>query len=491
MRKSPLILLTGATGYIGGRLLKLLEADRLAVRCVSRRKAFLLARVSPGTEVVEGDVLDADAVRQILEGVDTAYYLVHSMGRARGFEETDRRAAELFGKAASEQGVRRIIYLGGLGDPSDSLSPHLRSRQEVGSILRQSGVQVIEFRASIVIGSGSLSFEMIRALVERLPILLTPRWVAVKSQPIAIGDVLQYLRAGLDVHACGNPIYEIGGPDRVSYGDLMKEYARQRGLHRWMIPVPVLTPRLSSLWLGLVTPLYARIGRKLIDSIRHPTIVRNAGALETFKVLPIGAGEAIATALRNEDREYAETRWSDALSSSGEAPRWGGMRFGNRLIDSRTISVQVPPAKAFAPIRRIGGENGYYFGNWLWKVRGWIDLLFGGVGMRRGRKHLEYLSIGDTIDCWRVEKIEEDRKLVLLAEMKLPGRAWLEFEVTGKPNGSQIRQTAIFDPAGLWGLFYWYLMYPMHQFIFSGMRRGIARAACAVAPGKTITTTVE
>ena len=473
----PLILLTGATGYIGGRLLKLLETEKYNIRCLTRRRKSLQGRVAAGTEIMEGDVLDGDSLHQVLEGVDTAYYLVHSMGIAKGFEETDRRAAELFAAAARNRGVRRIIYLGGLGDSSDTLSSHLRSRQEVGNVLRESGVQVIEFRASIVIGSGSLSFEMIRALVERLPVLITPRWVAVSAQPIAIGDVLQYLRAGLDMNLAGNPIFEIGGPDRFSYGDLMKEYARQRRLRRLMIPVPVLTPTLSSLWLGLVTPLYARIGRKLIGSIRHPTVVRDSSALEAFPIRPIGVAEAIATALRNEDRQYAETRWSDALSSSGTESHWGGERFGNRLVDSRTSRVSVPPAEAFGPVRRIGGRTGYYYGNRLWKIRGWIDLFAGGVGMRRGRRDDEQLKNGDTVDCWRVESIEPDRKLVLASEMRLPGRAWLEFEAAEENGGTRIRQTAIFDPAGLWGLVYWYTVYPMHELVFAGILRGIARAA--------------
>jgi hypothetical protein len=307
--------------------------------------------------------------------------------------------------------------------------------------------------------------------------MITPRWVAVRAQPIAIRDVLQYLRAGLDVPVGENPIYEIGGPDRVSYGELMREYARQRSLHRFTISVPVLTPKLSSLWLGLVTPLYARIGRKLIDSIRHPTVVQDDGALHTFAIRPVGVRDAIADALRNEDSECAETRWSDALSSAGPAPRWGGVRFGNRLIDSRSVRVAVPQTAAFAPIQRIGGSTGWYYGNWLWRLRGWLDLLVGGVGMRRGRRDNEQLKTGDTLDCWRVEEFEPGRRLCLSAEMKLPGRAWLEFEVTGDAAGSIIRQTAIFDPAGLGGLMYWYLIYPLHQLVFGGMLRGIAHAA--------------
>ncbi len=470
------VLLTGATGYIGGRLLKLLEAEGFPVCCITRRPESLQGRIGPGTGILAGDVLDADSLQRAMRGVHSAYYLVHSMGTARGFEETDRLAAERFGAAARAQGVRRIIYLGGLGDSADTLSPHLRSRQEVGEILRQSGVPVIEFRASIVLGSGSLSFEMIRALVERLPVMITPRWVNIRAQPIAIQDALQYLRAALDLPAGKSAVYEIGGPDQVTYGELMREYARQRGLRRLMIAVPVLTPRLSSLWLGLVTPLYARVGRKLIDSIRHPTVVRDNTALSVFAVRPIGATEALTNALRNEDRECAETRWSDALSSAGPAPRWGGVRFGNRLIDSRTVRVAAPEDAAFAPIERIGGATGWYYGRLLWRIRGWMDLLIGGVGMRRGRREREHLQPGDVVDCWRVETIEPGRKLRLAAEMKMPGRAWLEFDVAGDASGSIIRQTAIFDPAGLSGLMYWYLVYPLHQLVFAGMLRGIARA---------------
>jgi uncharacterized protein YbjT (DUF2867 family) len=472
-----LILLTGATGYIGGRLLGSLEAEGHPVRCLVRRPELFRSRVGAGTEVVAGDLLDAGSLERATVGVHTAYYLVHSMGSAGNFEAVDRQAARQFGAAARAQGVQRIIYLGGLGESIQELSPHLRSRQEVGDILRQSGVPVIELRASIVIGSGSLSFEMIRALVERLPVMITPRWVLARAQPVAIEDVLQYLRAALDVPAQENPIYEIGGPDQVSYGDLMREYARQRGLRRWMISVPVLTPRLSSLWLGLVTPLYARVGRKLIDSIRHSTVVRDDAALRVFSVRPRGVPEAIASARRNEDRELAMTRWSDALSSSGLPRQWGGVRFGNRLVDSRTARVAVPPSAAFVPIERIGGRTGWYYANWLWRLRGWLDLLVGGVGLRRGRRDPERLAIGATVDCWRVDDFEPGQRLRLAAEMKLPGRAWLEFEVTGEDGGSLIRQTALFDPVGLLGLAYWYLVYPLHQLVFAGMLRGIARAA--------------
>jgi uncharacterized protein YbjT (DUF2867 family)/uncharacterized protein YndB with AHSA1/START domain len=479
MQKPSLILLTGATGYIGGRLLPLLVSDGWRVRCLARQPERLRPRVPSGVEVVQGDVLDAASLSTAMEGVEAAFYLVHSMGATGDFESQDRLAADNFGKAARAAGVKRIIYLGGLGEDEPDLSAHLRSRHEVGERLRSHGVPVIEFRASIIIGSGSLSYEMIRALVERLPVMITPRWVRVTAQPIAIEDVLAYLRAALTLDNGGrSQIIEIGGPDRVSYGDLMREYARQRGLRRVMIPVPLLTPRLSSLWLGLVTPLYARVGRKLVDSLRHPTVVRDDSALRLFPIRPIGVREAIARALRNEDADFAQTRWSDALSATTNAlVPWGGARFGNRLVDSRSVHVAAPPATVFAVVERIGGNVGWYYADWLWTVRGWLDLFVGGVGIRRGRRDPDRLCVGDTVDCWRVESIEPGHRLRLVAEMKLPGRAWLEFEVQPEGDGTRLRQTATFDPLGLLGLAYWYAVWPLHQIVFGGMLRGLAVAA--------------
>lgn len=476
-RPNPLILLTGATGYVGGRLLPLLEQRGDRVRCLTRRPESLSARVGTVTEVVAGDVFDPDSLTAAMADVDTAFYFVHSMGADCDFESQDRIAAENFAKATAAAGVRRIIYLGGLGNPDHKLSKHLRSRQETGDVLRAHHSQVIEFRASIVIGSGSLSFEMIRALVERLPVMICPRWVQVKAQPIAIEDLLAYLVAAIALPNGSSQVYEIGGPDQVSYGQIMHEYARQRGLRRWMIPVPLLTPYLSSLWLGLVTPLYARIGRKLVESLRNPTLISNNLAKTTFSIRPRSVREAIARALVNEDREFAETRWSDAYSSAGSPRNWGGARFGSRLVDSRIVTVDVAPEQAFAPIRRIGGRRGWYFGDWLWSLRGFLDLLVGGVGVRRGRRDPENLHVGDPVDFWRVELYEPPHRLRLHAEMNLPGRAWLEFEVTGEECASTIRQTAIFDPVGLLGLAYWYGIYPLHQWVFAGMLRSIAHAA--------------
>ncbi len=474
-----LVLLTGATGYVGGRLLPELEArSDVRVRCLTRRPENLRGRVSDETEVVYGDLLEPESLGPALRGVDAAYYLVHSMGEGEKFEEMDRRAAENFAEAARSAGIRRIAYLGGLGKGSD-LSRHLRSRQEVGRILRESGVPTMEFRASIVIGSGSLSYEMIRNLVERLPVMLLPRWVRTESQPIAIEDVLEYLLGALDGPAEESQVYQIGGADRVSYEGIMREYARQRGLQRLMIPVPVLTPWLSALWLGLVTPLYSRIGRKLATSLVHETVVTDHSAEERFGVDPRGIEEAIRRARNNEDREFAATRWSDALSSGGERPSWGGQRFGGRLVDSRTEQVQVAPEQAFAPIRSIGGDTGWYFADFLWGLRGLLDELVGGVGVRRGRRDPEHVEPGDTVDFWRVERIEPDRLLRLRAEMRVPGRAWLQFEVEpadGK-DASVIRQTAVFDPRGLSGLVYWYGLYPIHSMVFRGMLRGVCREA--------------
>ena len=476
-REQGLILLTGATGYIGGRLLQSLERAGYRLRCLARRPDSLRSKAAAATELVAGDVLDRSSLDLALRGVRVAYYLVHSMGSAGSFEENDRKAAQNFAAAAKAAGVERIIYLGGLGNEQEILSPHLRSRQEVGQILRESGVPVLEFRASIVIGSGSLSFEMIRSLVERLPIMITPKWVSVPAQPIAIDDLIAYLKAALHLPASAYRVYEIGGADQVSYAEIMRTYARLRGRRIRMISVPVLTPFLSSLWLGLVTPLYARIGRKLVESIVHSTIVRDKTALEVFDIRPRGIETAVRQALANEDRAFAATRWSDAFSSSGEAPSWGGVRFGTRLVDSRTAKVGMPPALAFKPIQRIGGATGWYSWNWLWRLRGFIDLLVGGIGVRRGRPASETLHIGDAIDFWRVEAFEPNRLLRLNAEMRLPGRAWLEFEVEGDASGSTIRQTASFDPVGLFGRLYWYALFPLHQLVFGGMLRGIRAAA--------------
>jgi uncharacterized protein YbjT (DUF2867 family) len=470
-----LILLTGATGYIGGRLLRLLEERGERVRCLARRPEALEGRVAPATEVVRGDLQDPDSLSGALAGVTTAYYLVHMLGAQGDFEALERETAQHFAEAARKTGVQRVIYLGGLSQAPET-SSHMRSRHAVGDILRDAGLQVIEFQASVIIGSGSLSFELVRALVQRLPIMITPRWVSVKAQPLAIADVLAYLLAALDLDVGENRTYEIGGPDQMSYLDLMRAYGRIRGLRRHVLRVPVLTPWLSSLWLDLVTPLYARVGRRLIDSITAPSVVKDPRALQDFDIRPMGVDAAIRQALANEDREMAETHWADALSTVGTR-RYGGVRYGNRLVDSRSVTSTASPKQAFAAVRRIGGGTGWYYGRWLWELRGLLDRAVGGVGMRRGRRDPEHLRAGDVVDFWRVEAFEEGCRLRLAAEMRLPGRAWLEFEVKPDAKGSRVYQTAIFDPLGWLGLAYWYALYPAHVFVFRGMLRNLVRQA--------------
>lgn len=478
MNSGRRVLLTGATGYVGGRLLRPLLEKGLVVRALSRRPRELRDRAPEPVEVVGGDVLDAASLPGALQDVDTAFYLVHSMGAPGDFRDEDRQAAGNFARAARKAGVRRVIYLGGLGRATHH-SPHLASRHEVGEILRAEGPPTVELRASVILGSGSLSFEMVRALVERLPVMVTPRWIDRLTQPIAIEDVLAYLVAAVDVPVEGSEVVEIGGPDRVSYRGLMAEYARQRGLRRLVVPVPVLTPRLSSLWLGLVTPLYARVGRKLIDSVRYDTVVESDRAREIFPgISPMGVPEAIARSLDMEDRAFAETRWSDARSAAGDPAPFGGERFGSRLVDTRVVRLEVPPERAFVPVRRIGGSVGWYFADSLWRIRGFLDLLVGGPGLRRGRRDPETPAVGDALDFWRVEAYEPDRLLRLRAEMRLPGRAWLQFEVErDREGGSRLRQTALFDPAGVLGLLYWYALWPLHSLVFGGMLAAIAATA--------------
>ncbi|NBW85954.1 MAG: SDR family oxidoreductase [Planctomycetia bacterium] len=475
------VLLTGATGYVGGCLLDELQRRGHDVRCMARRPEKLAGRAGPRTEVVAGDASHADDLARACAGVDVAYWLVHSMESGVDFERADRLAAERFAAAAVAAGVRRIIYLGGLGADDDRLSAHLRSRHEVGAILRASGLDVIEFRASIVIGAGSFSFDLVRTLVERLPVMICPAWLATATQPIAIADVVAYLAAAIELPAGGARIFEIGGPDRVSYGAIMREYARQRGLTRLMIPVPVLTPRLSSLWLKLVTPRYSKMGRKLIDGLKNPTVVTSVAADRDFTIRPRDLACAVREAVQHEDQEFAGKRWADFADLEELPRRYGGATEGTRLVDHRHAVVAVSPARAFAAIERIGGGHGWYACNWLWTLRGWLDRLLGGPGMSRGRRDPDRLCEGETLDCWRVEVCEPPRRLRLAAEMKMPGRGWLEFEVVPRDGDVTIHQTAVFDPKGLGGLVYWYAIWPLHEVVFRRMLAGIARAAVRAA----------
>ena len=474
-----MVLLTGATGYVGGRLLHRLEAGGAhRVRCLTRRPEALAGRVADGTQIAAGDALAWASLRSAMDGVHTAYYLIHSMDTPGVFDELDRVAASNFASAARRAGVRRIIYLGGLGR-GHGLSAHLASRQEVGEILRSSGVPTIEFRASVVIGSGSASYEIVRALVETLPLMVAPRWVQTGAQPIAIEDLLEYLLAALDMQRAESVIFEIGGADRVTYAEIIREYARQRSLRRRVLRSPLLTPRASRFFLRLITPVYGQVASALVDSLRNETVIHTTAALEQFQIRPRGLRESIQRALVNEDLDFAETRWSDALPVD-RPDRLAGKSFGRRMVSSRAVRVDAPVAAAFNPIQRIGGRTGWHRANWFWAVRGVLDTLRGGVGVRRGRRDPRDLRVGDTVDFWRVERIELSRILRLAAEMKIPGRLWLQFEVDADPNGgARIRLTTVFDPAGCIGLAYWYLWCPVHQLVFGAMLRGIASAVTA------------
>lgn len=476
------ILLTGATGYIGGRLLRRLEAADQHPRCLTRRPEALAGRVAADTPIVAGDLLDPASLAIAMRGVRTAYYLVHSMGASRDFKELDRRAAANFARAARAAGVARIIYLGGLGSGGD-LSEHLASRQEVGRILRTYGVTTIELRASIVIGAGSASFDMVRELVERIPAIPAPSWLRTAAQPIAVDDGVEYLVAASTLKLATSAVFEIGGGDQTSYADVMREYARQRNLRRPMIRLPLIDTRSSRVLLGVLTPRHRHVGGAMVDSLRNETIVRDPSARARFPVKPRGLSEAIERALAAEDEQFAQTRWSQALPPRSTF-RLGGAPFGRRRVSSRVVRVNRHVNLAFAAIQRIGGATGWYAVDWFWALRGLIDQLRGGVGLRRGRHDAHELRVGDPVDFWRVERFEPGSRLLLVAEMRIPGRLWLDFDVQPDADGAQIRQTTIFDPAGWRGLTHWYLLYPLHHRIFAAMLRGVRRATLA-APNRT------
>lgn len=476
-----LVLVTGASGYIGSHLLDALAGGGYQLRACARSPRKVRQR--DGVEVVAADALDEAAVRASLSGVDTAYYLVHTLGAGAGYAERDRRAAELFGRAARDAGVQRIVYLGGLGDDTHALSDHLSSRQEVGRLLASAGVPVVEFRASIVIGTYSTSFEMIRNLVEKLPVMTTPRWVRMPAQPIAISDVLAYLMAAIElpVRDESHTVYEVGGSDTMSYGELLQLYAQRRGLHRLVIPVPVLSPGLSGWWLHLFTPREATVGRQLAESLRFPTVVTNDSASSDFPAIrPMGTAEAIDLTLANEAEEFATTCWAREL---GDAEQPVSLVRAGRYVDSRVIRAHCPPEAAFDPVACIGGDRGWYAFDTLWDIRGFIDILLGGPGHRRGRRDQYVLLEGDHLEWWRVEKVIPPRLLRLRAEMRMPGDGWLQYEVAPADEGSIVRQTAIFHPKGVPGRLYWYLVLPFHHFVFNGTLSGIDRECRALVEG--------
>ena len=472
------ILLTGATGYVGGRLLPALLARDHEVRCFTRRPEFLRPRVPESVEISEGDAFDETALTTAMSGMETAFFMVHSLGGSEDFEERDRQAATTFASAAQKAGVQKIIYLGGLGK-GEHLSKHLASRQEVGEILRASTVPTIELRASIIIGSGSLSFEMVRSLVEKLPVMTTPRWVRSAAQPIAIGDVIRYLVGAAEREITRSELYEIGGADSVSYHGIMEAYARARNLRRLILPVPFLTPKLSGLWLALVTPLYYRVGRWLIDGVKNETTADDAQARKVFGVSPLGIDEAIRQAITAEDQEFAATRWSDALLPGSGEESFGGEKRGSRRVYSIATRIPATRQEVFLPIQYIGGHRGWYSYQWLWSLRSALDKIAGGVGGSRGRRDPLILLPGDVVDFWRVEELDQYRMLRLRAEMKLPGRGWLQFDIEDGETDAECvaRITAIFEPRGLFGLIYWFSLFPAHKLIFGKMLAEISHAA--------------
>lgn len=478
--REGLIVVTGATGYVGGRLVpRLLDAGR-RVRCLVRDPSRLDGRSwRSRVDVARGDVLDGAGIQDALSGASVAYYLVHSMAKGSGFHERDLQAARAFGHAAAAAGVSRIVYLGGLGDPDADLSQHLRSRQETGAALREGGVPVTEFRAAVVVGAGSISFEMIRYLTERLPVMVCPQWVYTRVQPIAVDDLLAYLAGALDVPDSAGRVIEIGGEDVLTYGDMMLGYAEVRGLKRRLQPVPVLTPVLSSYWVHLVTPIPSSMARPLIEGLRNETVVRDDAAHRLFPaVKPMPYLAAVRLAVANLRTGEVETSWADALASTsgGPPPRVLSTEEG-MIVERRRRYVAAPPERVFAACRALGGERGYGVADWAWRVRGGMDRLAGGVGLRRGRRDPQDLRVGDALDFWRVEAVEPGRLLRLRAEMKVPGEAWLQFETLPSGAGTLLAQTAYFAPKGLAGLAYWYALYPVHKAIFSGMIAALAEEA--------------
>ncbi|WP_267241845.1 SDR family oxidoreductase [Streptomyces sp. PR69] len=482
-------LVTGASGYIGGRLVpELLDAGH-RVRCLARTPGKLRDHPwAPRVETVQGDVTDAASVAHAMRGVDVAYYLVHALGAGRDFEETDRRAARTFAEQARAAGVRRVVYLGGLtpaGAPPHTLSPHLRSRAEVGDILLRSGVPTTVLRAAVIIGSGSASFEMLRYLTERLPVMVTPSWVRTRIQPIAVRDVLRCLVGSAVMPTDVNRAFDIGGPDVMTYEQMMRRYAAVAGLPRRLIlRVPVLTPGLSSYWIGLVTPVPASLARPLAESLRHEVVCREhdiARYVPEPPGTPLGFDDAVALALRRVRDAQVSTRWSAAAVPGAASdplptdPDWAG---GSLYTDWRSRAVDASPAALWQVIEGIGGENGWYSFPLAWAVRGWLDRLAGGVGLRRGRRDAARLRVGESLDFWRVEAIERGRLLRLRAEMRLPGLAWLEMYAEQDAQGrTRYRQRALFHPHGLLGHLYWWSVAPWHAVVFGGMARNIARAA--------------
>ena len=481
VRPGALVLVTGASGYVGGRLVTVLLERGYRVRCLVRTPAKVLsAPWRTSVEIVQGDV--GGDLGEAMAGVEAAFYLVHSIGSSAEWAEHDRVVAENFRRAAEVAGIRRIIYLGGLGDHSSGdLSEHLASRQEVGAELARGSVPVVELRAAVVIGSGSASFEMLRYLVEVLPAMVTPRWVDTKCQPVAVRDVLHFLVESLTADVTGR-VLDVGGPEVLTYREMMARYAEVAGLRRRIVvPVPFLTPGLSSRWIGLVTPIPPMLARPLIQSLVNDVIVTGDAAVDVMPIEQLSYREAVGLALGQSISGDVPTSWAHAeLGGRPPAepqptdPAWSG---GAVNLDRRERHVAALPDELFQVVCSIGGRQGWYTGDWLWSLRGVLDSLIGGVGMRRGRLHPRQLSVGDPLDFWRVESLATDSLLRLRAEMRLPGDAWLQWQIEPDGGGATITQTARFHPRGLLGRLYWIAVAPFHRFIFPGLLTGICADA--------------
>ena len=486
-RRSRRILVMGATGYIGGRLTPELIAAGHEVRCLTRRPEHLRGIPwAEAAEIVQGDALDRPSLDAAMRDIEVVYYLVHSIGSGASFEAADRRAAHNTAEAAAAAGVSRIIYLGGLVPEGDSVSPHLASRAEVGDVFLDGAVPATVLQAGVIIGSGSASFEMLRYLTERLPMMVTPKWVRSEVQPIAVRDVLAYLRGVLDLDLEGDQRFDIGGPDVLSYREMMQRYARVAGLRRRVIvPVPVLSPWLSSQWVNVVTPVPKAIAQPLIESLRNSVVVRNDDIRRLIPIRLVPFDEAVALALHQIRHAEVATHWSGAEWPGAPSdpmptdPEWSG---GTVYRDERTRPVAADVEAVWRAIEGIGGARGWYSFPLAWGLRGLLDRLVGGVGLRRGRRDPDRLLVGDAVDFWRVEALERPRLLRLRAEMKLPGEAWLEFRVEPDGDGYALHQRALFIPHGLPGHLYWWAVSPFHNVVFGSMIRNLAQAVVPSEP---------
>ncbi len=479
------VLVTGATGYVGGRLVPILMQKGYNVRCLARDPRKLAGRWNADAagegqvEIVCGDVLEPETLSTALCDIDVAYYLIHAMGDGeKGFVEREKRSAAEFARIAGEQGVKRIIYLGGLGRRNSETSDHLRSRHQTGDLLRTGSVPVTELRAAVIVGAGSASFEMLRHLTEKLPIMVCPRWVETRTQPIFINDALAYLICAMETPETEGKILDIGGPDVLPYRDMMMTYASIRGLNRTIITVPVLTPRLSAYWVNIMTPIPASLAFPLIEGLKTETVCENDDASRLMPIPLTPFRKAVELAIQATDMLEVPTRWTGAQRGAiPQAFNLDSIPAKSLLQDRQIVNTQASVKSLHLALSRIGGSQGWYYADRLWTMRGAIDRALGGVGLRRGRRHPEEVSVGDAIDFWRVEEYTPDH-IRLRAEMKVPGRAWLEFQIhETKKNGNSLIQTAYYEPRSFWGKLYWYVLIPIHYFVFRGMARGIVRWA--------------